>query len=92
MALVLGMVEMALIVEALADCGAGATVGQLFMCNPIFGGVGPLKVRHPGTKGAATATDRGRTSVLHGADRTRCGLEQSRDKNVRERDDGRLEN
>ncbi|HVW33990.1 MAG TPA: acyl-CoA dehydrogenase family protein [Acidimicrobiia bacterium] len=35
----LGMVEMALIVEELAAGGAGATVGQLFMINPIFGGV-----------------------------------------------------
>jgi len=35
----LGMVEMALIVEELAAAGAGATVGQLFMINPIFGGV-----------------------------------------------------
>jgi len=35
----LGMHEMALIVEALAAGGAGATVGQLFMITPIFGGV-----------------------------------------------------
>ena len=35
----LGMSEMALIVEELAAAGAGATVGQLFMINPIFGGV-----------------------------------------------------
>ncbi len=35
----LGVVEMALIVEELAAGGAGATVGQLFMINPIFGGV-----------------------------------------------------
>jgi acyl-CoA dehydrogenase len=35
----LGMVELALITEALAASGAGATVGQLFMINPIFGGV-----------------------------------------------------
>lgn len=34
-----GMLEMALIVETLAATGAGSTVGQLFMCNPIFGGV-----------------------------------------------------
>src|SRR5690606_39248908 len=34
-----GMFDMALIVEALASTGAGSTVGQLFMCNPIFGGV-----------------------------------------------------
>jgi acyl-CoA dehydrogenase len=34
-----GMFEMALIIETLAATGAGSTVGQLFMCNPIFGGV-----------------------------------------------------
>lgn len=35
----LGMFEMALIIEALAASGAGSTVGQMFMINPIFGGV-----------------------------------------------------
>ncbi len=35
----LGMLEMALIVETLAACGGGPTLGQLFMVNPIFGGV-----------------------------------------------------
>src|SRR5919197_2639992 len=35
----LGMLEMALIIEALAASGAGSTVGQLFMINPIFGGL-----------------------------------------------------
>lgn len=35
----LGMVELALIIENLAAAGAGSTVGQLFMVNPIFGGV-----------------------------------------------------
>jgi acyl-CoA dehydrogenase len=35
----LGMLEMALIVESLAATGGGSTVGQLFMINPIFGGV-----------------------------------------------------
>lgn len=35
----LGMMEMSLIVEALAATGGGSTVGQLFMVNPIFGGV-----------------------------------------------------
>lgn len=35
----LGMLEMALIVETLSGCGGGSTVGQLFMVNPIFGGV-----------------------------------------------------
>lgn len=35
----LGMFEMSLIVESLAATGGGSTVGQLFMINPIFGGV-----------------------------------------------------
>ncbi len=35
----LGMMEMALIIESLAATGGGSTVGQLFMLNPIFGGV-----------------------------------------------------
>ena len=35
----MGMLEMALVVESLAAGGGGATVGQLFMVNPIFGGV-----------------------------------------------------
>jgi acyl-CoA dehydrogenase len=35
----LGMTEMALIVETLSASGGGSTVGQLFMINPIFGGV-----------------------------------------------------
>ncbi len=35
----LGMLEMALIVEALCKGGAGSTISQLFMLNPIFGGV-----------------------------------------------------
>ncbi|MGX9934109.1 acyl-CoA dehydrogenase family protein [Advenella kashmirensis] len=35
----LGMLELALIVEALAAGGGGSTLGQLFMINPIFGGV-----------------------------------------------------
>jgi len=35
----LGMLDMALVIEALAEGGGGSTLGQLFMCNPIFGGV-----------------------------------------------------
>ncbi len=35
----LGMIEMALVIEALSASGAGSTVAQLFMLNPIFGGV-----------------------------------------------------
>src|SRR3954468_562348 len=43
----LGMLEMALIIEALAASGAGATVGQLFMINPIFGGLSIAKFGPP---------------------------------------------
>ncbi|MHA6848747.1 acyl-CoA dehydrogenase family protein [Ralstonia syzygii] len=35
----LGVLDLALIIEALAAGGGGSTVGQLFMINPIFGGV-----------------------------------------------------
>ena len=34
-----GMFELALIIETLASGGAGSTLAQLFMINPIFGGV-----------------------------------------------------
>ncbi|MDQ1506577.1 MAG: acyl-CoA dehydrogenase [Actinomycetota bacterium] len=47
-----GMVEMALIVEELAAAGAGATVGQLFMINPIFGGVAVARYGHEAMKSA----------------------------------------
>jgi acyl-CoA dehydrogenase len=43
----LGMLEMALIVETLSACGGGSTVGQLFMINPIFGGVSIAKFGTP---------------------------------------------
>src|SRR5450432_1512675 len=35
----LGMAEMAMAVEALCAAGGGSTLSQLFMCNPIFGGI-----------------------------------------------------
>ena len=35
----LGMTEVALVVEELAACGGGSTIGQIFMNNPIFGGI-----------------------------------------------------
>jgi acyl-CoA dehydrogenase len=35
----LGMIEMALAIEALCAAGGGSTLSQLFMCNPIFGGI-----------------------------------------------------
>lgn len=34
-----GMLEMALVIEALTAGGAGSTLAQVFMLNPIFGGV-----------------------------------------------------
>ena len=39
----LGMLEVALVVEEVAAGGAGSTIGQLFICNPCFGGVAILK-------------------------------------------------
>ncbi len=39
----LGMLDMALVIETLAEGGGGSTLGQLFMCNPIFGGVSVAK-------------------------------------------------
>lgn len=35
----LGMLEMALAIEALCAAGAGSTLAQMFMLNPVFGGV-----------------------------------------------------
>lgn len=35
----LGVLDLALIIETLSAGGGGSTVGQLFMINPIFGGV-----------------------------------------------------
>lgn len=35
----LGMLELAICVEALCAAGGGSTLSQMFMCNPIFGGV-----------------------------------------------------
>lgn len=46
----LGMFEMALIVENLAAAGGGSTVGQLFMINPIFGGVSISRFGTPAMK------------------------------------------
>jgi acyl-CoA dehydrogenase len=46
----LGMLEMALIIEALSASGAGSTVGQLFMINPIFGGLSIAKFGPPAMK------------------------------------------
>ncbi|WP_418319707.1 acyl-CoA dehydrogenase family protein [Piscinibacter sakaiensis] len=46
----LGMFELALVVETLAACGGGSTVGQLFMINPIFGGVALSRFGTPAMK------------------------------------------
>lgn len=46
----LGMLEMALIVEELSAAGGGSTVGQLFMVNPIFGGVSISRFGSPDMK------------------------------------------
>jgi len=35
----LGMLELAMAIEALCAAGGGSTLSQLFMCNPVFGGV-----------------------------------------------------
>jgi acyl-CoA dehydrogenase len=35
----MGMLDLALVVEAICAAGGGATLAQLFMINPIFGGV-----------------------------------------------------
>jgi len=35
----LGMLDLAIAVEALCSGGGGVTLSQLFMCNPIFGGI-----------------------------------------------------
>ncbi len=39
----LGMLDMVIIIEALSASGGGCTLGQLFMLNPIFGGVSVSK-------------------------------------------------
>lgn len=46
----LGMFELALIIEELAAGGGGSTVGQLFMLNPIFGGVSISRLGSEATK------------------------------------------
>ena len=48
----LGAFEMALIIENLAASGAGSTVGQLFMLNPVFGGVSISRFGTPAMKQA----------------------------------------
>jgi acyl-CoA dehydrogenase len=35
----MGMLDMAIAVETLCSAGGGVTLSQMFMCNPIFGGI-----------------------------------------------------
>lgn len=46
----LGVFEMALIIENLSAAGGGSTLGQLFMINPIFGGVSVSRFGTPAMK------------------------------------------
>jgi acyl-CoA dehydrogenase len=46
----LGMTELAMAIEALCAAGGGSTLSQLFMCNPIFGGVTLAKFGSPEMK------------------------------------------
>ncbi|MFN3447179.1 MAG: acyl-CoA dehydrogenase family protein [Roseococcus sp.] len=46
----LGMLEMALAIEQLTAAGAGATLAQMFMLNPIFGGVSIARFGTPAQK------------------------------------------
>lgn len=46
----MGMAELAMAIEALCAAGGGSTLSQLFMCNPIFGGVTLAKFGTPEMK------------------------------------------
>mgnify|MGYP000865333335 CR=1 FL=1 len=46
----LGMLELALVIENVAAGGAGATLAQVFMINPIFGGVSIARHGTPAMK------------------------------------------
>ena len=46
----LGMAELAMAVEALCAAGGGSTLSQMFMCNPIFGGITLTKFGTPDMK------------------------------------------
>lgn len=46
----LGMTELAMAIEALCAAGGGSTLSQLFMCNPIFGGITITKFGSPEMK------------------------------------------
>ncbi len=46
----LGMTELAMAIEALCAAGGGSTLSQMFMCNPIFGGITLTKFGTPEMK------------------------------------------
>jgi acyl-CoA dehydrogenase len=46
----LGMLEMSLVIEALSAGGGGSTLAQIFMLNPIFGGVAVSRYGTPEMK------------------------------------------
>jgi acyl-CoA dehydrogenase len=46
----LGMTEVAMAVETLCASGGGSTLSQLYMCNPIFGGITLSKLGTPEQK------------------------------------------
>ena len=46
----LGMASMAMAIETLCAAGGGSTLSQLFMCNPIFGGITVAKFGTPDMK------------------------------------------
>ncbi len=48
----LGMAELAMAIEALCAAGGGSTLSQIFMCNPIFGGITLAKYGSPEVKRA----------------------------------------
>lgn len=48
----LGMTELALAIEALCAAGGGSTLSQMFMCNPIFGGITLTRFGTPDMKRA----------------------------------------
>jgi acyl-CoA dehydrogenase len=48
----LGMLDMAIAIEELSKGGGGSTIGQLFMLNPIFGGVAISKYGSPAMRQA----------------------------------------
>jgi acyl-CoA dehydrogenase len=46
----LGMLELAIAIEALCGAGGGSTLSQIFMLNPIFGGISLSNFANPGMR------------------------------------------